>query len=77
MSEWISVEDRLPEIVCKDNTSDFVLVKCKGTQHKPFIAWYDKRGFWSSSCNECGSCIVHWMSLPESLEVKDELLRDK
>ena len=53
MSEWIPVEDRLPEETCR------VLAYHKG--FGVFEAGYDKRNNWGS----LRTSITHWMPLPE------------
>jgi hypothetical protein len=63
MGEWISVEERLPDVDGK------VIVHCPSADPgKPLIAmaWYDPGGFgWSMLPQVWIDGITHWMSLPE------------
>lgn len=55
MSEWISVEDRLPEFVGEYITFDGI---------SPYISSYYGNGEWESpDANDPN--ITHWMPLPE------------
>ena len=62
MSEWISVEDRLPE------RHELILLGWDGEQFFP----YDKidRKAMKPTCKDC--VLTHWLPLPEPPEVKDE-----
>lgn len=77
MSEWISVEDRFPEIPKSDEVSDFVVVCNANSKYEIYIATIDRKGRWcenSSGCGCCADCLTptHWMLLPVLPEVKDD-----
>ena len=58
MSEWISVDDKLPE-----NMNDVLVVISLGIM---FVAWYDS--FYENVWMYNGSTlhnVTHWMPLPE------------
>lgn len=59
MSEWISVEDRLPAL----NVQCLVINK----QKTIFIAWQYADGYWEYDENAqyCAYGVTHWMELPE------------
>ena len=65
MSEWISVEDRLPE-----STDD---VRVKTNDNCECMAWHDSTDWWESSTGLLvdddidGSYVTHWMPLLEAL----------
>ena len=68
MSEWISVEERLPS-----SDHDWVLVACKlmpeGFYGVPHVAEL-RGGVWWSDCYDvplrsAGVAVTHWMPLPE------------
>ena len=61
-TNWVSVEDRLPEVYTA-RSSDWVLVLTRdGAQH---IATYDhKHKDWDSNSNR-GDIVTHWQPLPE------------
>jgi len=60
MSNWISVEDRLPEV------GTMVLAWSKTNDDYEF-AWIEKDGSWDLAHSGWASpaSITHWMSLPE------------
>lgn len=75
---WIKVEDRLPEIVHDNGTSNYVLVRESGDDF--FVAhlnFYPAKGYrktdewiWSENSTGCGCCgrslnPTHWMILPD------------
>ena len=65
-SEWISVEERLPE------TSDKVLVYCSNGQIYPAkCIRVPGLEFWfEETCDHCCHSITHWMPLPEAPKMK-------
>lgn len=78
MSEWISVDDRLPETFDVDGAhrtskSIVVLHKCK----EKSIARYEEGGKWAHwYCEEDGdillwSDITHWVELPDVTEEQE------
>ena len=55
MSEWISIEDMLPEI----GMSVFVFLSERGFQEVPYmVTKFDRHGFNISN-------VTHWMPLPK------------
>lgn len=59
MSEWISVEDRLPAL----NVQCLV-----ASQKTMFIAWQYAAGYWeygNKDVQYCAYGVTHWMELPE------------
>ncbi len=62
MSEWISVEDELP-----DSIFDWVLVFADGAMCT--MAYSAKNGFYEVYGNTCGNIVIeeitHWMPLPK------------
>lgn len=68
MSEWISVKDRLPDLIlCRAGSaySDAVIVWTSG--RKAMIAIYDGIDFLCAAdyWDAFGEEITHWMPLPE------------
>lgn len=55
MSEWISVEDSLPE-----NTDDVLVAY----SDEVFVGWFTTIGQWKN-CDGNLICVTHWMQLPE------------
>lgn len=68
MSDWVSVDERLPEITDKEfNDSDYCLcINMEGSHHIPFIAYYNSSypkwiaGSWVDNKN-----VTHWKLLPQ------------
>ncbi len=68
MSGWISVKDRLPELIpCNAGTaySDAVIVFTSG--RKAMVAVYNGTCFWAAATywDAEGETITHWMPLPD------------
>lgn len=67
MSEWISVEDRLPEIGVKvlifDNCNDFGVWSLERDEEEDVVCWEDQDGSWYSLYDA-----THWMPLTEPPE---------
>lgn len=78
MSEWISVNERMPEII-KDS-SENVLIFCDEGILVACINFYPAKGhrkndeyIWSEQSTGCGCCAstiepTHWMPLPPTPE---------
>ena len=76
MSEWISVKDRLPEVV-PEGGSNYVLVALNGYVGShigyldPFIGWRvliftEMSARWQAETSSPRECkVTHWMPLPE------------
>ncbi len=64
MNEWISVEDRLPDVPKDDYMSDYVLTYDK--KAGIWVAFFCSSGYWCEA-RECVSFenVTHWMPLPE------------
>lgn len=74
--EWISVKDKLPEIIHENNTSSDVLVLEGSTMYVASIKFYPASGFrkndeicWRENSTGCGCCSDkldpdYWMPLP-------------
>jgi hypothetical protein len=78
MSEWISVEDRLPDLTKNQDNgkierpSECVLVRLK-EDNEMYVAYYNIFKNWNVSQNGCGCCSeyihpTHWMPLPKPPE---------
>ena len=67
MSEWISVDDRLPDTSTKFKEGDYVL--CRAGDGVPFVAWYNEpMDRWTVSHHYASSeaaAVTHWQPLPE------------
>ena len=66
MSEWISVNDRLPEtggyVVCIAKRNPF-------SRFMPMVARIDKNGLVNPITEQYISEVAHWMPMPEPPEV--------
>jgi hypothetical protein len=71
--EWIPVEDRLPEIVTEDGSSDYILLSFDN-YNLPAIGRYEEdedgdgnffEGDEDRSCSSYGFFVNAWMPLPE------------
>ena len=61
MSEWISVEDRLPEN--RKNGMFIQVLTINGLGAMNVFSWDDKHGLWKRPPRH--AAITHWMPLPE------------
>lgn len=84
MSDWISVEDRLPKIKDKllhsSESEDVLALNCDGNMYVANLNFYAAGGYrkedeysWSDKSTGCGCCSEgiqpsHWMSLPKPPE---------
>ena len=73
MSEWISVEDRLPEVHPNPviQVSDRVLVFTKNRKIS-LEYFFGIPRHWSGGYYQIGNFVTHWMPLPDFPEVEDE-----
>lgn len=65
-TQWVSVEDRLPE----DGEKVLVFGKCRCSKVKPYTNtayYYDasNKPYWDMGCYKQDEVITHWMPLPE------------
>lgn len=65
MSEWISIEDMIPE--SKQFPSELVLVACND---QTIHIGYSHKGLMKIQCSHCkeGRTVTHWMPLPNPPE---------
>ncbi len=85
MSEWISVEERVPE-VSQDhasNSEDVLILDNDGRMYVGHMTFYSATGYrtqsetkWSANETGCGCCSenlhpTHWMNLPKLPEDKE------
>ncbi len=67
MSEWISVDEKLPELTMFENqfSEDLLLWHCGDTIH--LIGYYNDKDEWRIYHDSEKACeyITHWMPLPE------------
>ena len=62
MSNWINVEDRLPE----DEDKYLVTCQTKSGRKSINLAWCDSSGIWHGMGGMAG--VIAWMELPEPYE---------
>ena len=66
MSEWINVNDRLPDIIDDDGWSDEVLI-IANTGNAVVVA-YNEAGYWDAFAHDFQTLserVAYWMPLPE------------